>query len=290
MRLTEYARSADRQELLAQWHPTRNGTLRPEDVTTGSEKSVWWRCERGHEWQSLVSLRTQRGQGCPYCVGQRVISGETDLLTRYPEVAARWHPTRNGGVLPEEVMPYTHRRYWWQCEKGHEWQGMPLSLLQGCGCPYCAGKKAIPGQTDLVTLRPDLAEQWHPEQNGNLSPRQISPGSTKKVWWLCERGHPYQSMVFSRAEGCGCPYCAGKKAWSGFNDLATTFPQLARQWHRGLNGALKPEHVTRGSHKAVWWECAEGHVWKAVVFSRTRAKAAGCPVCTGKTKKRAGTA
>lgn len=273
-------------KIAAQWHPTRNGRLRPEQVTPGSERSVWWQCDRGHEWRSFVSLRARQGQGCPYCAGQRVIPGETDLATKYPAVAALWHPTRNAGATPEQIMPYTHKRCWWQCERGHEWQVSPSSLIQGSGCPYCAGKKAIPGETDLLTRRPDLAAEWHPEKNGALSPRDVSPGSTKKVWWQCELGHPYQSCVFSRAEGTGCPYCAGKKAWPGFNDVGTLFPHLAGEWHPTLNGALKPRDVTKGSHKQVWWECREGHVWKAAVFARAKENGTGCPVCAGTVKKK----
>jgi len=273
-------------ELVSQWHPTKNGTLRPEDVTSGSEKSVWWRCERGHEWNCFVSLRAQREQGCPYCAGQRVIPGENDLATRYPEVAARWHPIKNGAVMPGQVLPHTHKRYWWMCEKGHEWQVSPSALVQGSGCPYCAGKKAVSGETDLSTIYPQIAAQWYQAKNGKLTPEQVSPGSEKRVWWLCERGHPYQSVVFSRVAGTGCPYCAGKKVWPGFNDVATLFPHLAEQWHDTLNGKLTPRDVSRGSHKTVWWECREGHVWKAAVFSRTRKNAAGCPVCAGVVRKK----
>jgi len=138
----------------------------------------------------------------------------------------------------------------------------------------------------LLTLQPDLAAQWHPEKNGKLTPQQIMPGSEKKVWWQCERGHPYQSAVCSRVDGTGCPYCTGKKAWPGFNDLATLFPHLASQWHDTLNGPLTPRDVTKGSHKAVWWECREGHVWKAAVFSRTRKNGTGCPVCAGVVRKK----
>lgn len=308
MRLTEYVHNRGRPELLPQrgtgrnlplsdkndlatmypdlvseWHPTKNGILRPEDVTSGSEKSVWWQCERGHEWKSFVSLRAQRGQGCPYCAGQRVISGETDLLTRYPEIAACWHPERNAKP-PSEVLPHTHKKYWWQCERGHEWQVAPTSLIQGSGCPYCAGKKVIRGETDLATLHPDIAAQWHPDKNGALTPQEVGTGNMKCVWWLCERGHDYQSAVYSRVQGCGCPYCAGKKVWPGFNDLGTLFPELAEQWHDTLNGKLMPRDVTRGSHKSVWWKCRDGHVWKAAIFSRTRPKAANCPVCAGKVK------
>jgi len=285
LRLTEYVHDRGRPELLSQWDRGRNLPLSPEEVGTGSERKVWWQCEKGHSWQASTMSRVALGRGCPYCAGQKVIPHQTDLVTRYPEVAAQWHPTKNGKTQPSEVMPHTHKRYWWLCERGHEWQVAPSALIQGSGCPYCAGKKAIPGETDLVTLRPDLAAEWDGTRNGKLTPQLVSPGSAKKVWWVCQRGHPYQAHVFSRAEGTGCPYCAGKKVWPGFNDLATTHPHLVPDWHRELNGELTPEKVTRGSHKAVWWQCREGHVWKAVVFSRARKNAASCPVCAGKEKK-----
>jgi len=285
LRLTEYVHDRGRPELLAQWDRGRNLPLSPEEVGTGSEEKVWWHCERGHNWQASTMSRVALGRGCPYCAGQKVIPNQTDLVTRYPEVARWWHPTKNGKTQPSEVMPHTHKRYWWQCERGHEWQVMPTVLIQGCGCPYCAGKKAIPGETDLATLRPDLTAEWDRERNGKLMPEQVVPGSVKKVWWRCGLGHRYQSCVYSRADGTGCPYCAGRKVWPGFNDLATTHPHLVREWHDALNRELTPQDVTKGSHKRVWWQCREGHVWKAVVFSRAGKNAANCPVCAGKEKK-----
>ena len=285
MRLTEYVHNHGRPELLVQWDRGRNSPLSPDEVGTGSERKVWWHCEKGHSWQASIMSRVSLGRGCPYCAGQRVIPSQTDLVTRYPEVARWWHPTKNGTTQPSEVLPHTHKRYWWQCERGHEWQVSPTALIQGCGCPYCAGRKPILGETDLATVRPDLAAQWDSDRNGALTPQSVTPGSTKKVWWRCELGHGYQSYVFSRDAGCGCPYCAGKKVWPGFNDLATTHPHLVREWHDSLNKELTPQSVTKGSHKSVWWQCREGHVWKTVVFSRAGARATNCPVCAGKEKK-----
>ncbi len=51
----------------AQWHPTRNGKLTPEHVTSGLIRKVWWRCERGHSWRAPIRNRARRGGGCPKC-------------------------------------------------------------------------------------------------------------------------------------------------------------------------------------------------------------------------------
>ena len=129
-----------------------------------------------------------------------------------------------------------------------------------------------------------LPGQWHPDLNGELTPQTVTPYSNRRVWWLCERGHTYQATVAHRTrEKSGCPYCSGKKALPGYNDLATLYPQIADEWHPDLNGELTPQAVTPGSHRAVWWRCADGHEWKARIDSRTGKKKPGCPVCAGKT-------
>ena len=135
--------------------------------------------------------------------------------------------------------------------------------------------------------RRDLLDQWDGSRNGTLTPDTVSYGSRQKLWWRCEQGHVWQAAVYTRAGGeSGCPYCAGKRPWPGFNDLASQYPDLAAQWHPTRNGGLTPQMVTAGSHKKVWWRCSENHVWKAVVYARTGAKHCGCPVCAGKVSRR----
>ena len=216
---------------------------------------------------------------------ERNLNSGSSLASQCPDRAALWHPTLNGSLTPGDVSPGSHRTVWWQCGKGHSWQAAVHSVvLDQCGCPYCAGKKAIPGETDLVTARPEIAAQWDRERNGPLDPGTVLPSSHRKVWWRCELGHSWQAAPFSRTRenSAGCPYCTGKQVLAGFNDLATLKPKLAKEWYQPLNGGLKPEDVTLGSNKKVWWRCGDGHVWQAAVYSRTRRKGSGCPVCAGR--------
>lgn len=202
-----------------------------------------------------------------------------------PEMVRYWHPTRNGALTPGDVQPGSNRHLWWRCERGHEWQARAFSVKAGCGCPYCAGKLAISGETDLATLKPEVLEDWDYEKN-TVSPTELLPSAHDKVWWKCGRGHSWQAMVFSRTreKQAGCPYCTGRKVLAGFNDLKTLRPHIAAQWHPVLNGALGPERLTLGSNRKVWWQCADGHVWQSAVYSRTRKNGAGCPVCAGSAK------
>ena len=198
----------------------------------------------------------------------------------------RWDESRNAGLDPSDLTIGSHRKVWLRCSRGHSWQAAVYSVaVSGCGCPYCGGKQAIPGETDLATRYPKLASQWDREKN-SADPNRILPGSHEKVWWKCEKGHSWKAAPFSRTKekGSGCPYCTGRTVLAGFNDLQTLRPRLAEEWYQPLNGPLRPSDVTLGSNKKAWWRCEEGHVWQAAVYSRTRTRASRCPVCTGMIK------
>ena len=285
--LAAYCARLHRRDLLDQWDGSRNGTLTPDTVSYGSRRKVWWQCDHGHRWQAAVYTRAGGESGCPYCAGKRPWPGFNDLASQYPDLAAQWHPTKNGDLRPQDVVAGSRRKVWWQCPKGHVWQAAIASRAGGgAGCPVCAGKQVVPGENDLATLFPALAGQWDPERNGALTPQQVSSYSNRAAWWRCPLGHSWRAAISARAWGSDCPYCAGRKVLPGFNDLATKDPTVAAEWDPTLNGGLTPQMVTAGSHKKVWWRCSENHVWKAVVYARTGAKHCGCPVCAGKVSRR----
>lgn len=266
-------------ELIAQWDAVRNGSLKPDQITEGSSQKVWWKCEKGHSWKAAPYIRA-KGHGCPYCANKQVLTGFNDLETVFPELAAQWHPAKNGEKTPRDVIATTHDAAWWLCKKGHAWRATVASRTRGCGCPVCANKVALPGFNDLKTNNPALAAQWHPTKNGTLRPENVTPSSGAKVWWLCEKGHAWQSMVSTRSLGAGCPVCANRQVLKGVNDLASCYPALAEQWHPEKNKALRPDQVPFGSNRPVWWQCEYGHEWKSVIAARIRG--AGCPYCTNR--------
>lgn len=279
--LYDYCRTHGRPELLREWHPAKNAPLTPEGITYGSKRSVWWKCKKGHEWQTAVYTRAA-GSGCPYCAGKRAWPGENDLASQRPDLATQWHPTKNNGVTPADIPLGSHHMAWWVCEKGHEWKAIVKSrAIGGTGCPVCANRALLPGINDLATTHPELARQWHPAKNGSLTPHDVMAGTRRKVWWRCDRGHEWQAAVSSRAVGTGCPVCAGKTAIPGENDLASLFPAIAAQWHPTRNGGLTPEKLTPYSNKKAWWLCPLGHEYTAAVAARITDRS-GCPYCAGR--------
>lgn len=261
--------------LAAEWHPTRNGDVKPADVVAGTARRIWWRCLKGHAWEAVGVSRSRNGSGCPFCANQRVLPGYNDLATTNPRLANEWHPTKNDTVTPEDVLAGSGKKFWWLGKCGHEWEAVASHRLNGSGCPVCAGKRVLPGFNDLATMHPVLAAQWHPTKNRTPS-SDVMSGSGKKVWWLGPCGHEWDATVASRVTGSGCPYHAGKRVLPGFNDLATKRPEIANQWHPSRNGNLRPSDVTPGSNRTAWWLGDCGHEWDAKIADRTL-NGYGCP-------------
>lgn len=270
---------AGKTPALAQyWHPSKNA-VSPEQVAPNSNQVFWWQCPEGHEWQEAPNQLQKHvpDRICPYC-NRRRLSKEYCLAASNPPLARLWHPLKNS-CTAEQIAPYSNKKVWWKCEKGHEWEASP-GQMQGRGaekaCPYCNNRKVWAGNS-LAYLAPELAADWHPDRNAPLTPEQVFPWSSKRVWWKCKKGHEWQTTPAKRhLRGDGCPYCSGHRA-SAENCLAAIHPEIAKEWDGEKNAPLTPQDVTPGSGKRVWWKCKQGHTWQSTVDGRIHSK--GCPVC-----------
>ncbi|MBO4294016.1 MAG: zinc-ribbon domain-containing protein [Alphaproteobacteria bacterium] len=271
-------------EVAKEWHPTKNGELTPFDVSFGTHRKVWWLCKNGHEWEASIAKRSSGRRGCPYCSNKAVLSGYNDLATKYPEVAKEWHPTKNGSLTPSSVTWGSNKKVWWLCPNcGYEWEAIiNKRTTSGEKCPCCGpiAKQIKIGFNDLKTTHPELVAEWHPTKNGELTPDNVTFGSNKTVFWICPVCHnEYDARVADRVKGNSCPYCAGKRIKAGFNDLATRYPEVAKEWHPTKNGGLTPSDILPRSMKKYWWKCSRcGNEWEATPDSRINKMS--CPECS----------
>ncbi|MDH6238614.1 zinc-ribbon domain-containing protein, partial [Aurantimicrobium minutum] len=188
-------------------------------------------------------------------MGKKATTGFNDLATTHPDLAREWDLERNAPLTPQQILSGSDLRVYWLCSEGHSYTSVVSNRKKGYNCPYCSGQKVLQGFNDLATTHPDLAREWDLERNAPLTPEEVSPGSGRKVYWLCPEGHSFQSIIASRTSGRNCPYCSGRKAVVGHKDLATTHPDLAREWDLERNAPLTPEEVSVGSNKKVFWLC-----------------------------------
>ena len=226
-----------RPELVPEWSE-KNLPLKPDEITFGSNKKVWWRGACGHEWQTSVKARSN-GEKCPICSGARVIAGIHDLATLEPLLVKQW--SKKNKIKPTEVSIGSHKKVIWRCEKGHEWEAAVKSrIINKTGCPYCSHNKVLAGFNDLATLLPDIAAEWS-DRNYPLLPTQVTVFANRKAWWKCKDcGREWNTLISIRSGDNECPYCSGYIFLEHFMDIMngsyaqTHFP--CRLWDAGEKG------------------------------------------------------
>ena len=168
----------------------------------------------------------------------------------------------------------------WKCFKlecGEVFKANWHDILTGSGCGICAGMQVCLSNC-LATKRPDIAKEWHPILNGDLTPYDVTINSGKQVWWQCNKNpkHNWLAFVSDRNVGSGCPYCSGYYASEDYNLLVIN-PKLCEEWDYEKN-KKKPEEYTPGTKKYVCWKCRDcGHKWSSGINHRNNGS--GCPEC-----------
>ncbi len=271
--------SVTHPEILKFWDVEKNGDLTPEKVIAGSAKKAYWRCQKGHS--TFVEVRRKvNGDRCGVCLNRILETGFNDLATVYPKIAAQWHKTKNGELLPSEVLFGARIKVWWQCENGHEWLAYLYSRdPKTSGCSACLNKITVSGENDLQTKFPAIASEWDSKRN-TKSPNQVTFVSHEFAYWLCPKGHSYRTKVFSRTlNGVGCRYCSGLSILPGLNDLQTLHPEIAAKFHPTLNGKIQVNTLASQSKTRYIWICTKGHNYTATPQQLVRGN--GCGVCAG---------
>lgn len=247
------------------------------NLPSRSPQKLNWVCrkEPSHVWSASVASRSVGGS-CLICKGNVVKAGFNDLATLAPQALELWDYEKND-FAPSEISPFSRKMVHWKCPDGHTWIDSAKSRGSGKGCPYCANQK-IDGTNSLSALAPAVAAEWDTKKN-RLSVDDVGAGSGQKAWWICPLGHSYSTRIRERVIGrSGCSVCSGHQFLSGFNDLATRYPEIATEWSsRNKNS---PSQVGHGAKTKVWWTCPNCESeYSSAIVSRTY-NGTGCPNCS----------
>lgn len=205
------------------------------------------------------------------------------LLDRDPAVADEWDETANWPLAASDVTWKNGNLYWWRCTKhGHTWEARVSARTRGDKCPFCSGTRVLSGFNDLETLYPALAHEWDSDVNGLLASEVLAGGKTAWAWRCDPYGHRWNASIQKRTRrGDSCPTCSNRIVLTGFNDLATWFPEIARELDAHASGFTASE-VVYGTGQVAVWRCPKyGHTYSMPVVRRTHSKRT-CPVCAGK--------
>lgn len=228
---------------MASWNYALNEGLDPASLVISSNDMAWWDCEMHGPYQARVRNRAIKGKGtgCQTCAFEAMRQSKItptegkSLQEVAPEVSLSWHPALNGEVTPSDISAGSGLKFWWLCHEHGPWQATPHNrAIRGHGCDRCSRiaigrKKATPGPgQSLAARRPDLAAQWHPTLNLDLTPDDVKPGSRKMAWWDCPEHGPWeQSLNVRFSQGCGCPDCGKQKARGHRRAVLEEQPALA---------------------------------------------------------------
>jgi DNA-directed RNA polymerase subunit RPC12/RpoP len=269
----------------AEWDYELNYPIRPEDVAATDRRKFFWYCKLGHSYDAAVYSR-HYGNGCPYCSNHRLLRGFNDLKTRNPVLAGEWDDAANYPLTAADVISTSHAYADWKCGRGHAWRATIVNRnTLGHECPKCKHHVVSPGETDLATLHPNIADEWDDENNGDLTAGTVTAQTSRSISWICGRGHRWKTSAANRVRGTQCPYCVGKLAIPGETDAATVSPELRLEWNENLNKGYDLQNLKPFSHFLFWWECQKcHHSWQSSLDSRTHGSQ--CPRCFGRVKRR----
>lgn len=157
-------------------------------------------------------------------------------------------------------------------------------------------------EDSIAYIYPELSQEWNYELNGSRKPEAFSRSSAERVFWICKKcgfgeNGEWETLISNRTHlKQGCPACGYN--WydnkvhknsttvviKGKTDLASSFPDLVKEWNYDLNKNQKrPDEYRPNSHVKVYWVCTQcgygrNGEWKAQITQRISSKS-GCPEC-----------
>ena len=177
-------------------------------------------------------------------------------------------------------MPFDdYKKRGWVCKKcGNKWTAKVYLRYNGTGkCLKCRS---------IGINKPELLNEWDAEANFPLTPYNVTPGSHKKVAWICSKcNNRWIAIIKNRYYGHGCPFCKLEKTSldrsrpNAQNNLALNH-KLSSQLHPTKNKNLKPIDICLSSNKRLWWKCNICNwEWQSACNIRVRSKYQLCPKC-----------
>ena len=280
------------------WDYEANYPFCPEQFTRGSQFKAYFTCpDCGRRlYDEIHSFFATDENGNLYikhegkCRKYKAMKSENNLLKKFPQVKEWWDYDLNNGELPEEYTIYSRKKIHFVCPdcgaKTYRRIKDAFNFVNDNGtpilfeCPYCNDKKVLPGYNSLMDIKPELAEEWSPNNEKNAN--EVLPNSYDRVLWMCPtcKGE-YSALVRDREVGDdSCPYCKNKKLLPGYNSLVDIKPELAAEW--SPNNQKRANEVLPDSTQQALWICP---TCKGEYSASVRDREVGddsCPYCKNK--------
>lgn len=276
-------------ELAAMWDYKKNDVL-PENVFARANKSFFWKCKFGHEWEQKLSNLCRHSRACPVCSGKKP-NFQKNIKTEFPKIYKEWDFNKNRNIDPLKVAFGSNKKCWWICEFGHSWQAPMYSRIKsGYGCKKC--KNANKPKVKFKNEHPEFFKEININKNKNLDIENLSISTLKKIWWTCSVcKYDFQTSAKNRRDWhkpgvCSHQVIVNGKEYFPSNSIKYKAPELLKYYDVKKNHPLKPDLVSYHEKSKFWWVCDNGHSYQQTPASKTtilhRDKQINCPECKGR--------
>ena len=203
---------------------------------------------------------------------QKVLCGQERCLTCLERSFAKnprsacW--SQKNDKDPHEVLCFSNKRFWFDCEEcGHELH-MPLNAVSGGQwCVYCRGSKLCEGPSCATCHEKSFASHpmaIHWSFQNKKTPRQICKRSDQKCWFDCrDCGHSFEAALYSVQNDKHCPFCSNQRLCSEeccqvcLVKSCASNERMTASW--SPENALRARDVFLQSNKKVIFNCIVCH-------------------------------
>lgn len=294
-----FERSFASHEKAEFWSTDKNSQT-PREAFKISGKKFWFECGKcKHSFQVMLS-NVVAGCFCPYCPRRKLCDDEDCEMCFKNSFASRerakcWCYEKNK-VRPRDVSLYSHKKYWFNCDKcEHSFESVLSSIKTDKTCPFCSNKRLCDSEDCKQCFQKSFAShkysgQWLREKN-KKKPREVFLGAGKKFWFKCELcTHTFELTPndITSPVGCFCPFCSGVRiCFEGDCEMcfkkSFSSHEKAKYWNEEKNG-VTPREVFRGTQKKYSFVCEKKHIFASALSSISRGS--WCPQCKNKTESK----
>lgn len=257
------------------WHPTKNGHIRPRDISLKNNKKCWFKCgECNHSFDIRLGDCVRKNTWCKFCANLSQCDDKNcafcfnNSFARY-EKSKYWHSTKNSQITPRNIALTSGTKYWFKCGKcKHDFDASPSNVSHGYWCRFCANLSRCDNEKCVPCFRKSFASNeraifWHPTKNGTIRPRDVALNGRGRYWFKCgECKHDINKSLSYTSENKWCKFCTNQSRCDS-TDCKFCFGhsfashEKEKFWHPTKNGNIKPRDVALNSHKKYWFKCGE---------------------------------
>jgi len=231
---------------------TERGGKCLSDTYINAHAKLLWKCSEGHQWKTTPN-KIQQGRWCPICgIKKRGIALRHNINDMHKLVKEKY------GKCLSDTYINSQTKLLWECSEGHQWYAIPNNIKRGRWCPYCSGG---------LKLTIGEMQQIAKKRGGKCLSEKYTNNQTKLLW-ECSEEHQWKAIPNNIKRGSWCPKCSGSEKLT-IDDM-----QNAAEERGGK--CLSKKY--KNARLKLFWECSEGHQWKATFDKISQGK--WCPECS----------